>query len=197
MSVSSSNIEERIIALEREIWRLPDLNERRIRLTAFEQQLAQVAMYTPSTVTPPANTIPGCSAPIATTIYVRDPVYGAVTLQWDGVSMWTACKSINYFGYSGTCAAANGVAVWYDLLTTAQYQMRWISAAPTGNKCPQAFTSCSGTPNVTATTPTPVNIESCNPFRASILIGPSSGGFVIYGSAVNAGVRIDFSESPL
>jgi hypothetical protein len=141
------------------------------------------------------GTIPGCTSALATTLYVRDPVYGAITLQWDGAAMWTACKSVNYFGYGGNCVAVNGVAVWYDLLNTGIFRMRWASNVPTTTRCPIAST-CASTPNCTAQQLNPITIESCVPFRASMLVG-IGGGFVVYGNAVNAGVRIDFSESPL
>lgn len=83
MSISTSDLEERVLTLEREIWRLPDLNERRIRLTAFEQQIMKLGMFADNRpTTQPATftgTVIGCnaSAQSGRTVAIKDHASGS------------------------------------------------------------------------------------------------------------------------
>lgn len=206
MSISTSQLEERVITLERAVWNLPDLNARRVRLTAFEQQLAQSAMYTPAPSGPPpaCNTIPGCPGTcLADTLYARDAVYGAITLTRDDTLHavgtgtptpgWTGCKTVSFAAWGASCFAASPVAVWYDLLDTGIFRMRWVYNGSTTAHCP-IVSACTDTPNASSQSSNVVTITTCVPFAAHILVG---NGFVPYGNSQPGGVRVDFADTPL
>jgi hypothetical protein len=145
---------------------------------------------------PQGGKIPGCSSPLAATLYAQDPVYGSITLQWDGSSMWTACKVVNFPGFHSSCPATSGVAVFYDVIAASgQFRMRWKSNFPTTTACPTAST-CSDTSNCSANQNLAITVDSCTPFQAHQTCG-TGGGFIIFGNAVDTGVKVLFSDSPL
>lgn len=197
-------MEARLLALERRQARLDDaLRTLRRQAVAVGQGIwdawseVNVPVVTGGGAVAPAGpTFAGCTGvTVPTTLYARDAVYGAITLTYDGSSLWTACKSVNFPGYGSSCGAVAGVAVHYDLLKTGTFRMRWASSAPSTTLCPAAST-CATSPNVTAQQTSSVVVDSCVPFRAHVLAG-IGGGFVIFGNAANSGVRVDFSASPL
>jgi hypothetical protein len=128
---------------------------------------------------------PGPSFVIGPTIDVEDPVYGAITLQWDNSSSaWTGYKTVSYPGWNPfpafSVAPTSGVTYHFVLYSAGgHYSIEWVGRNPAGHDFAPIPSSPGDTPNCSFSQYLPIRITSNSPFRAVTTIvafGAASGG---------------------
>lgn len=145
----SSNIEEEILAIERELYTLPSLPSLRQRLVALEQGVSQSWSGVGFQGPPPATTndFPNICPNIPIVLTVVDSLTGTYTITYDHANLWwLGCKIYARPLVPGVPCTARNIPVWFQLRgddSNTNWDMYiWWFAPNNGSVCPTTGKTC-------------------------------------------------------